>query len=288
MGGVTTGGVANGGTTTGGVANGGTTTGGVANGGATTGGVATGGVSTGGAATGGSAPWCATQTIPSGVVAADYQCVDFDSGLPPVSTWPRTLTNSGTMQLTTVRAASSPNSLAVSVPGADTFQTQGAATATWNVVGANPISRVALWASLSPPQVAGPMPDWTGYVSLLCVAFGYGEACLIYTRGADLIESGVAYTGYALSLMYSGGPAYRNYCAVTGTMTPNIWTRVELRVTKGSSSTVQVFFNGTEAAKCTSTFGDDTVAKFTFGEEASSVMSAWTMHYDNIVAAVSR
>jgi len=192
------------------------------------------------------------------------------------------------MQLTTARAASLPNSLVVTVPGADTYQNQATATATWSIVGATPISRVSLWASLSPPQIAGPTPNWTGYVSLLCTSFGYGEACLLYTRGADMIEPDVAYTGYLLSLSYSGGPAYMHFCPVTGTMTPNIWTRVELRVTKGSTSTVQVFFNGTEAANCTSGFNDDTVAKFTFGEEASSVMPGWTMHYDNIVAAAYR
>lgn len=273
---------------TGGVATGGAATGGVATGGVATGGVATGGTTTATTATGGAAAWCATQPRPTGVAAADYQCVDFDNGLPPIATWPRTLTNSGTMQLTTARAASAPNSLVVTVPGADTFQTQATATATWSVTGAEPITRVSLWASLSPPQIAGPTPDWTGYVSLLCTSFGYGEACLLYTRGADVIDSGVPYTGYLLSLMYTGGPAFFNFCAVTGTMTPNIWTRVELRVTKGSASTVQVFFNGTEAAKCTSTFSDDTVAKFTFGEEASYVMPGWTMHYDNIAAAVYR
>ena len=292
------GGSASGGAATGGVTTSSPTTGGVAAGSPGTGGVATGGAATGGATTttttttttGGAAAWCATQTIPTGVAAADYQCVDFDNGLPPVATWPRTLTNSGTMQLTTARAASAPNSLVVTVPGADTFQTQATATATWNVTGADPITRVSLWASLSPPQIAGPTPDWTGYVSLLCASFGYGEACLLYTRGADVIDPSVAYTGYFLSLMYSGGPAYLNFCAVpsTGKMTPNTWTKVELRITKGSPSTVQVFFDGAEAVTCTSTFSDDTVAKFTFGEEASYVMPGWTMHYDNIAAAVYR
>jgi hypothetical protein len=45
--------------------------------------------------------WCALQTIPSGVAVTDYQCIDFDTGLPATNTWAQTQVQAGSLSLRT-------------------------------------------------------------------------------------------------------------------------------------------------------------------------------------------
>ena len=228
--------------------------------------------------------------MPTGILAADYRCVDFEAGLP-TSEWTQTLAKSGTASLTTSRAYSEPNSLSATVPAAADFATAGSAIFGWNRVGSNPITRVSISAYLSPATAAGVTPAWTGSVSLLCVAFGSGEACLAYTMGAEgLAFQSEPYTGYFIDWMYTGGPAIRSNCVVTGTLTANVWTQVELRVTKTSSSdTIAVLFGGATVGSCNGTFGADTVSTLAFGPEAhAETTRAYTVYYDNVVAYVAR
>ncbi len=294
---VATGGAATGGAATGGAATGGAggfatgghvATGGAATGGAATGGAATGGAATGGAGTGGTpATWCNLQTIPSGVATADYQCVDFDQGLPSSSIWPQTLANSGTATLTNARASSTPSSLIVTVPSAAAYTSAATASMSWSDVGSTALKGVSLAADFSPATVSGVPAPWTGNVALLCVSFGSGRACLNYTSGADT-EFQTAYTGYYIEALYTGGSAVRYECAVTATLTANLWTRVELRVT-ASSGAIQVFFGGSAVGTCTGAFDADTVSVSTVGlRVTAATTTSWTSYYDNVVAAVSR
>jgi hypothetical protein len=159
----------------------------------------------------------------------------------------------------------------------------------WGNVGSNPIATVSIAASLSPVTLGGVVTPWTGAVSLMCISFGSGQACLDYTYGATgLVFEENAYTGYFIEWMYTGGAAVRSQCKVTGSLTANIWTRVELRVTK-SSGTVEVLFGGTSAGTCTGMFDADTTFTASVGPKAISTTSySYTLYYDNIVAATTR
>jgi hypothetical protein len=286
----TGGNAATGGRAAGGAATGGAATGGRATGGAATGGAATGGRATGGAGTGGTPPtWCQTQATPTGVTTADYQCIDFDTGMPPTATWAQTLTNSGTMARTTTRASSAPDSLSASVPSAADYTTAGSATLSWQDVGSTPIGTIAVSASLSPVTVGGVASAWTGSVSLMCVAFGSGQACLSYTYGStNLSFQSTAYTGYYIAWLYSGGPATRQDCAITGSLTANIWTRVDLRV-DSATDTITVQFAGTTVGSCAGAFGADTVSTTTVGPKAYATTTyAYNLYYDNVVAYILR
>ena len=264
-------------------------------GGATAGGAATGGGASGGAGAavagagaGGMPTWCETQSRPAGVAVADYQCLDFDRGLPEKATWPQTIKNAGTFALATDRASSPANSVKVTVPTASDFASAATAIVTWQDVGAAALTSASITADLSPVSVAGVTTPWTGSVTLMCVSFGSGDACLSYTRGADTAFK-AGYTGYYIEATYTGGAAMRDECEVTGTLTANLWKRVELRVTKSASPSIQVLFAGTVAGTCNMGFDADSVATFTFGEAAHAATTLpWSMYYDNVVAVVKR
>jgi hypothetical protein len=284
----TAGSAATGGTAgTGGAADGGGTagTGGIAGRGGTTG---TGGTG-GGPLDAGPQNWCAKQARPAGVAAADYQCLDFENGLPPVGTWPSTVTASASRSITTARASSLPQSLITSVGGpAGTALQQ--ASLQWHNVGSTAVSSLSITADINPVNFVGVAPPWTGTIDVLCASFGSGDACFSYTRGADLAFAD-GYVGYFIEFTYSGGPAYRTQCRLTGSLTSNLWSRVELRLTRNPAS-IQVFINGTNAIPagmtCGASFLDDTVTDVSFGMRAYPETQAWTVYYDNVVAAVRR
>jgi hypothetical protein len=241
-------------------------------------------------ATGVCAPnnWCSQQTIPSGVLAADYQCVDFESGLPPASVWPATLSGGGTMEITQARAASLPNALSNFVPAASDFSTASTSILTFSTVGSAAVTSVSVSASLNTVQQPGVTSPWTGGVDLLCVSFGFATSCLQYTRGADT-TFGTNYTGLLVDFMYTGGPAYSDQCEVTGTLPTGVWTRVELRLT--STGAIDVLINGTSAlaTTCSSTISGDTVGVVEVGQQSHAVTEhPQTLYYDNIVAVVRR
>lgn len=84
----------------------------------------------------------------------------------------------------------------------------------------------------------------------------------------------------------------RSDCALTGALTPSIWTRVELHVdydvTTGAS-TISVLFGGTTVASCSGTFDADASSTISFGPNTTySTTYAYTMYYDNVVAYVAR
>jgi len=193
------------------------------------------------------------------------------------------------MSLTTARASSAPNSLTTSVPAASSYSTAGTATLTWSPVGSDPIATVSVAVSLSPVTLGGVASPWTGAVSLLCISFGSGQACLGYTYGSEYMAfQEDAYTGYFIEWMYTGGAAVRSQCKVSGTLTANIWNRVELRVSSGSD-TVEVLFGGTSAGTCDAAFDADTNFKVAVGPKvASSTSFTHTMYYDNVTVAATR
>ena len=130
-------------------------------------------------------------------------------------------------------------------------------------MGAAGISSLSITADINPVTLPGPVPPWTGTIDLMCASFGSGEACFSYTRGANLSFNS-AYTGYFIEHQFTGGPAYLYECQVTANLTANLWTRVELRLTK-SPGTVQVFVAGAKVGECNAGFLDDTASDISFG-----------------------
>jgi hypothetical protein len=231
----------------------------------------------------GSATWCGQQTVPAGVAATDYACVDFDDGKAPSGDgWTSTIASGGTAAVTTQHASSLPDSWQTSVGTGDGSK----AALAWHAAGAQPIASVTVAADFSPIASQGVSPPWTGSVSLLCVAFGSGHACLQYTMGEDT-SFATAYTGYYLMMEYDGGAATLNEYQVYGVLQPALWTRVQMQIT-ASSKQIQVTIPGATNAAVGGHFDPDTAVDVTVGPETSGATSGWGGYLDNVVIDVAR
>jgi hypothetical protein len=231
----------------------------------------------------GPATWCTQQTMPAGVAATDYACVDFDDGkVPSGGGWTSVIANGGTSAVATQRASSLPDGWQTSVGTSDGSK----AALAWHAAGAQPIASVTVAADISPIASQGVSPAWTGSVSLLCIAFGSGHACLQYTMGQDT-GFATGYTGYYLTMEYDGGGATFNEYQVYGTLQPNLWTRVQMQIT-ASSKQIQVTLPGVTNAAVAGQFDPDTAVDVTVGPETSGATSGWGGYLDNIVIEVER
>lgn len=264
-------------------------------GGAGQGGAAAGGTGAGGHAGGGGhqtdaavdasgpATWCTQQTTPVGVAATDSACVDFDDGkVPSGGGWTSVIANGGTSAVTTQHASSLPDGWQTSVGTSDGSK----AALAWHAAGSHPVASVTVAADISPLASQGVSPAWTGSVSLVCVAFGSGQACLRYTMGQDT-SFATGYTGYYLMMEYVGGAAILNEYQIYGTLQPNLWTRVQMQITAASKQ-IQVTIPGVTNAAVTGYFDPDTAVDVTCGPETNGATSGWNGYLDNIVIDVAR
>jgi hypothetical protein len=238
--------------------------------------------------------WCGTKTIPSGVAAADYQCIDFEPGLPAQTTWARMTATTGTLMLSTTRASSAPNALQTVAPAPDGVnQVPREAYLQWTVPGtASTIKSISVSAAIS-PVVPAFSPSWTDEVKLLCVRFpGSGiesRVCLTYTYGANKPWSQM-YTGLLVNYQYFLGDAgYTDECPVTGNFGTNLWTNAELRVDM-TTGTIDGILDGVSSPCPTQVApSPDTQAFFQVGSLSGSYVDfAWSAHFDNVVALVRR
>ena len=231
----------------------------------------------------GPATWCTQQTVPASVAATDYACADFDDGkLPSGGGWTSVIANGGTSATTTQKASSLPDGWQTSVGAGDGVK----AALAWHAAGAQPIASVTVAADISPLGSQGLSPAWSGSVSLLCVAFGSGQACLQYTVGQDT-GFATGYTGYYLTMEYEGSAATFSQYQVYGSLQPNLWTRVEIQII-ASSKQIQVTIPGATNAAVAGHFDPDTAVDVTVGPETSGATSGWGGYLDNIVIDVAR
>jgi hypothetical protein len=229
--------------------------------------------------------WCTSQMPPSGVAAADYQCVDFDKGIPPAGTWAQAQTHSATFALSTASAVSSPNSLLAMAPAAADSTSAGAATLSWTDVGSKPITAITVSAQINPKMLEGVSSSWGGAYQVLCAKFNGSDssACLEYT--VDSSNKPALQIEYS----YTNGAAVAGKCPITGSWTANVWNAAELSVAQ-STGTVVATVNGT-ATMCTSTLNPspDTSATVAIGLAASAPTGlAWSNYCDNVIAYVNR
>ena len=262
-------------------------TGGAGTGGAGTGGAGTGGAGTGGAGTGGASPtWCESRTPSS---TTDYQCVDFDKGLPPSSTWPIATSNGGTLVRTNASSSSSPSSILATVPAVAADGTPGSAVISWHATGSTAVNFVSLAADLNPgtPDTTTP---WAGTIKIMCLQFTYGYSCLMYTQGGDT-QFATGYTGYFIQVGHWGTSSRTVECSANRSPAANAWTHVEIQVDSNTGDTIMLS-GGIPAAVCTGGLGlsdGDTSYTAAVGmTEEVPVAVPWTMSYDNVVVYATR
>jgi hypothetical protein len=228
--------------------------------------------------------WCTTQPAPAGVLAADYQCLDFDNAMAPAATWPVTRTGTGALTRTNARASSPTYSLMSSVASAS----DDAATIAWNDVGATPITSISVSAAISPTTPGGVFPQSNGGADLLCLASGGNETCLEYTLNGTM--SGSSFSGLYVFWSFVGGAAVAGQCALTvTTLTANIWNTVTLSIDVATHAIVATINGTTVTSNCSGQIASDTVAKVTVGATTHSFNNfPWAGYYDNVQATVRR
>jgi hypothetical protein len=229
--------------------------------------------------------WCTNQAIPSGVATSDYQCVDFDNGLPSSSTWPQTLSGSGALSRSTAAADSAPDSLSASLSGSD-----DSAIMTWNDVGSTAVKSYSVSVAINPNSNL--VHGSGGNVDLLCVNTGSNSTCLYYTNGGMDANGNTGFTGISAFSGYNGNSVYNGPCELSVTsLTPSLWNTVEIDMTIPTGTglqtgTGQILINGTVASSCAGVFANSTTLNVVVGPEAYSASFGWSGYFDNIVAAV--
>lgn len=250
-------------------------------------GAGAGGHAGGGGSGGAGQAWCSTQAAPANVAATDYGCLDFDNAaLPSGGGWTLKKVGSVTSTVTTQHASSLPDSWQVAVPAETTSAAADQATLSWHDTGSQAIATVTAAADVSPVAPAGVSPAWSSWVEILCVDVGSGDACLDYTMG-DSTAFQTGYTGFFLTMSYTGSAATITEHQVFGSLTAGLWTRVQIQVAMASQQIV-VTMGGTANQPITGHFDPDTVANVTVGPSASGQTSGWSAYFDNVVTEVAR
>jgi hypothetical protein len=244
--------------------------------------------------------WCKTQTIPSGVAATDYQCLDFDTGnFPPVG-WTQNVMAPGMLSKTGTRFFSSPSALHTTFPLEPGVQ--GTSRLEWTTTASgSPVASIAVSSMVNPT-----LPEfelgWTRSVEILCVAFGtdFSQACLLYTYENPLMPwQANPYTGLYIHLQYRiTDYAVVNDCPVAGSFATNVWSNIELRVPT-STGHVEAVVNGI-LSTCNNTAPNSagipatTVPLVFVGSHLDSrgapmaPPSAWATAFDNVTVVVRR
>jgi hypothetical protein len=241
----------------------------------------TGGTASGGSGTGGGpSTWCDDQSRPDGIVEADYQCVDFDEGFP--SNWDLD-DESEHLLLTQAVAKSAPNALEINAPALNA--SVNVSTFSWSTVGAQPVIRAVITASINPTALAGPPLPYDTFIEILCLDTGDGRACINYTLGGDVNSE--SYSGFFLKWTVSSGPPLLAEFPI-GNATPNLWSDVSLSLSPGGeligsvgseSFNAEGEVNIPPTTAITATFG---------GRSAYGDSGPMRLRMDNVVVTVER
>jgi len=227
---------------------------------------------------GGPTTWCSGQAPPENVSAADYQCVDFDTGFP--GDWERDDEGEHLSLIQTV-AKSSPNSLNLQAPSLSAET--NVSTFSWSAVGAQPVIHASIKASINPTALAGPPFPYSTFIEILCLDTGDGRACINYTLGGDVNSD--SYSGYFLKWTVSSGPPLLAEYPI-GTATVNLWSDVTLSLTPGGDVVGSV---GSETVTADVSIPPTTAITATFGGRSNYGDSGpFQLRMDDVIVLVER
>jgi hypothetical protein len=225
--------------------------------------------------------WCSLQSRPSGVATADYQCLDFDTGMPPTNVWVPTVTGFGTLSLAIDDIKSVPNSLYANTPGVNTGEPANEAYAVWTAQG-NFVSAVTLSLDAIPRQTHGASG---GPVEYMCLSMGVIRGCIVYTLWAP---TGV----FTWALTFSNpnappSPSTPWYCEIAAVLDFNEWNHVDLKLTKDGVFTVGI--DGVTSTCATNATINSGTTSVQLGAKGTPGEPQWgNIRYDNVVTYVQR
>ena len=224
--------------------------------------------------------WCTSEPAPSGIATADYQCLDFDNGLPSSSIWEEGLSGSGTLSRSTTESQSAPASLYATVTGASDV-----ALLAWSdSVSSGAVTMTTLSAAIDPTFAGG--PQWVGGgENLLCVQTDGDGVCLAFTNGA-MTSFKTSYSGFYIQAG-SGGTSVQ--CPVTN-VPLNAWSNVSLVANHGSGA-IQLLVNGVNQTTCSMSFAADMdvqLVQIGLIGSIGTTTGSFSTAYDNVQVEVAR
>jgi hypothetical protein len=206
---------------------------------------------------------------------ADYQCLDFDTGMPPASVWVPNVKETGILELQTDQVRSVPNSLhSVAWTGNPDLFPPDIAHLTWDASG-NLISAVTLATDAYFTETYGGYPN--GYDDYLCVTMGGTKACLSYRWP---LSSSI----FAITFPTVGPPM--PFCDISLNLFYQQWTHVEMTLSNSGVLTLSV-----DGATMTCSSGvavSSGTSSVQIGAESISPGNWGEIRLDNLVAYVRR
>jgi hypothetical protein len=240
--------------------------------------------------------WCKTQSIPSGVAAGDYECMDFDNGGFPPGAWRPLLLSPGFHDLTTT-ALSAPNAYRASCSLDE--EVQGIATLIWeSITTMSPLKSVTAKAQLNivPPRSAGAWPD---SIDIMCIVLrgapGLSHACLAYTYNSPR-DWNANYTGFFVRTYFANQSVSAADCPVGGNYAGGNWFGMELTMAQNGNVTTVINGATTSCPNNTAVSPPASLApQVSIGTKASEWRNpghgfspGMTISFDNVVVAVRR
>lgn len=218
--------------------------------------------------------WCKTQVLPSGVMTEDYQCLDFDSGMPPANTWVPNVKETGVLELVTDQVRSTPNSLhSIAWATPPEVFAPDIAHLTWTSSG-NLISSVNLATDAYFRETYGGYAN--GYVDYLCVTLGGTKACLSY-RYPD---------SDTFSVTFPTLPPPKPFCDFSYKIDYQQWTHIEMSLSNNGVLTINA--DGTVMACPSGVTVSSGVSSVQIGAESIEPRNWGEVRLDNVVAYIRR
>jgi hypothetical protein len=225
------------------------------------------------------------QTIPAGVANADYQCLDFDNGMPPSNVWVPTVQGGGILELVTDQVQSVPNALharSVLTDSTDPLALEPVGQLLWSASGGLSAA-LSITADIYPLQLHGGEKSRADY---LCLKIGAVKACLSY----DEPRSDLAPMSLTIPEGTSGPGVAYPFCPVEDPaldLPVAQWTRIFLRLTNmGVLSLSKGNATMSCSANMTLSSGATSVQIGAHGVKPST--NYGDVHLDNVVTYVER
>ena len=222
---------------------------------------------------------CELRSRANDVLAADYQCLDFDR-TASFSPWTAATTTGGGIAISTAQATSAPKSVYATLSG----NTGSEGRLRWNATGAKAIKSVSLSASVHFPTVIGFHELWMGHDEVLCIRYNSSSYCVNYAYSEDSLSG----WGLALEEEQTTGSVETHVCQLQPAPSENVWSRIELRVS--STGAPAVYLNGTALSSpgCTFSLLTSTAVTLEVGLKQTADDEAWQLYFDDVEASIKR
>ena len=221
---------------------------------------------------------CELRSKPSDVLAADYQCLDFDR-TASFSPWTAVTGAGGGIAISADQATSAPSSVYATLGGI----TGSEGRLRWNATGAKAIKSVSLAAEVYFHDIIGFHELWVGHDEVLCIRYSSSSYCVYYAHNDESIG------GWSLALeeVQTTGTQETHVCQLA-MPAENVWSRIELRISTTGVPTV--YLNGTAISSpdCVFSLLTSTSVTLEVGLKQTDADEAWQLYFDDIEAAIRR